>query len=150
MQVDIEEFDRLIKKADCVNSPETKVESFRQALKLYKGDFLPEIYDAWTDTLRQRFREQLLKTLCWLAEYEMQEDNYFECATICENYLSIDPLSESIVRLCMRSLSRLGRMAAVKAHYDSLKKVLRHELHCAPSKKTKDLYNSLLRSCFMQ
>lgn len=146
LQVDIEEFNLLLKEAERAGSGEEKATVIHQALNLYKGDYLPEIYDSWSDVFRRRFRERRLSALYWLAQYTAGQGDDYGCIAACESYLSADPLSEEVVRLYMKSLSRLGRVTAVKACYKSLNQALRRELSSAPSKETKDLYLFLLGS----
>jgi LuxR family maltose regulon positive regulatory protein len=144
IQTDMDKFNFLLKEAERTDSDEEKAKILREALELYKGDFLPEVYDSWTDVFRGRLREHRLNALRWLAEYTLRKGDDFGCISACETYLSVDPLSEDIVRLCMKSLSRLGRLKAVKAQYNTLKHALHKELQSAPSEETDDLYHSIL------
>jgi DNA-binding SARP family transcriptional activator len=107
---------------------------------------LPEVYDSWTDAIRLGLRERWLGALHWFADYLARQGDDHSCAEACETYLSVDPLSEEITRLCMKVLNRLGQVATIKERYKSLKQVLRRELNCAPSKETQDLYLSILKS----
>jgi LuxR family maltose regulon positive regulatory protein len=146
IQLDIEECDLLFREAERVGSNSEKAEIIKQALDIYKGDFLPEIYDPWTDAIRLGFRERRLSALRWIADYFAKQGDNLSCVAACETYLSVDPLSEEVVRICMRSLNRLGQVATIKARYKSLKQELRRELNCNPSKETENLYLSILKS----
>jgi LuxR family maltose regulon positive regulatory protein len=144
LQVDTEEYEFLLKEAERVGSEKEKAHVIRRALDLYKGDYLPEIYDTWTDVLRRRFREHRLRALHWFAQYSSNRGDDRSCVIACEIYLSIDPLSEEIARLYMISQYRLGRVAAIKTCYNDLKQVLQKELHSSPDQETEDLYHSLV------
>jgi LuxR family maltose regulon positive regulatory protein len=146
IQLDIEECDLLLKEAERVGSDTEKAQIIKQALDIYRGDFLPEIYDPWTDVIRLRLRERRLSALRWIADYFAKQGDNLGCVTACETYLSVDPLSEEVVRLCMRNLNRLGQVATIKARYKSLKHDLRRELDCTPSRETEDLYLSIIKS----
>jgi LuxR family maltose regulon positive regulatory protein len=146
IQVDAEEFELLLKEAERVGSDHEKAHVIRRALDLYKGDYIPEIYDSWTDVVRRRFREHRLRALHWFAQYSSKYGDDRSCVTACETYLSIDPLSEAIARLYMKSQYRLGRIAAIKTCYNNLKQVLQKELHSNPDQETEDLYHSLVNS----
>ncbi|KPJ70936.1 hypothetical protein AMJ52_09290 [candidate division TA06 bacterium DG_78] len=143
--VDTEEFNMLLTESEMAGSREEKAHIVHQALELYEGDFLPEIYDAWTDVIRLRLRERRLSTLRWLAEYFAQRGDDLGCVRVCETYLTADSLSEEVIRLCMKSLSKLGQVTTVKARFKSLRQGLRRELNCTPSKETEDLYHSILK-----
>ena len=146
LQVDTEEYEFLLKEAERVGLDQEKAHVIRHVLDLYKGDYLPEIYDSWTDVVRRRFREHRLRALHWFAQYSSKHGDDRSCVTACDTYLSIDPLSEEIARLYMKSLYRLGRVAAIKTCYNVLKQVLQKELHSSPDQETEDLYHSLVDS----
>jgi two-component SAPR family response regulator len=144
--VDSEEFTLLLKETERASSPGEKEKSIEQALHLYRGDYLPEIYDSWTDVPRRSLRERRLRALHWLARCASENGNDLGCIAACELYLTVEPLSEEIARLYMMSLAHIGRLAAVKAYYTSLQQRLRKELHSSPSNETEELYCSLLQS----
>lgn len=146
IKVDTEEFDRIVKEAGSIEAPDQKVKHITMALELYKGDFLPENYDSWTDIHRQRLKENFLNNLHWLAGYAARVGDNDGCISACEKYLAHEPFSEEISRLCMQVLVRLGRLGAVKNRYEQLKRALRQVLRSAPSKETREFYKSLISS----
>ncbi len=144
LAVDAEDFEQLINEADATESTESKARIIRQALQIYKGDYLPEIYESWADYPRQKLRTLRLKALSWLARHSADQGDDLGCVAACETYLAVDPLSESVARLCMASLKKLGRLAAVRACYKSLKRTLWRELHQTPSSELENFYASLI------
>ncbi len=144
IQLDTEDFEALLKEANHIESSDAKAQLIFRALNLYRGDFLPEIYDPWTDPLRRRLRENLLNHLHWLAGHTARVGDYQSCVTVCEKYLALEPFSEEITCLCMRVLARLGQISGVKARYERLKRTLRQELRANPSAQTQELYRSLV------
>jgi LuxR family maltose regulon positive regulatory protein len=148
--VDAEEFTLLLNEAERTSSSEEKARIIEQALNLYKGDYLPEIYDSWTDVPRRSLRERRLRALHWSARYASEKGNDLGCIAACELYLTVEPLLEEIAQLYMVSLAHIGRLAAVKAYYTSFQQKLRKELHSYPSDETQELYRSLLQSQLAQ
>jgi two-component SAPR family response regulator len=146
IKVDTEEFDRIFKEASAIEEPEARSKHVIRALELYRGDFLPENYDTWTDIHRQRLKENFLNNLHWLAGYAARIGDNDGCISACEKYLAHEPFSEEISRLCMQVLVRLGRVGAVKNRYEQLKKALRQILRTAPSKETQEFYKTLIGS----
>jgi LuxR family maltose regulon positive regulatory protein len=146
LRLDTEEFDLLIKEAERVESEAEKAKIIKQALNLYKGNYLSDIYDSWTDAFRRLLYERRLSALHWLAQYTARQGDDFACIEVCESYLSIDPFSEEVVRIYMKCLARLGRIETVKVLYKSLKHTLHKELHYTPAKETEDLYLSIVDS----
>jgi len=146
LRLDTEEFDLLLKEAERVESEAEKAKFIKQALSLYKGDYLSDIYDSWTDAFRRLLYERRLSALHWLAQYTARQGDDYGCIEVCESYLSIDPFSEEIARIYMKCLARVGRIKTVKALYKSLKHTLHKELHHTPSKETENLYLSIVGS----
>jgi LuxR family maltose regulon positive regulatory protein len=146
LHADTDKYEFLLKEAERVGSDQEKAHVIRCALDLYRGDYVPEIYDSWTDVVRRRFREHRLRALHWFAQYSLKQGDDRSCVDACETYLSIDPVSEEITRLYMKGLYRLGRVAAIKTCYNILRQVLQKELHSSPDQETEELYHSLVDS----
>lgn len=143
IQLDIEDCSALLKAADRLEAPDSRAELISQAMALYRGDFLPEIYDAWADPLRRGLRENILNHLHWLAGHTMRTGNYPACLSVCDKYLSMDPYSEEITCLCMQALARMGQTTSIKNRYEQLKRKLEKELGTKPSDQTQELYQAL-------
>jgi LuxR family maltose regulon positive regulatory protein len=146
LRLDTEEFILLLKEAERIESEAEKARIIKQALSLYKEDYLSDIYDSWTDAVRRLLYERRLSALHWLAQYTARQGDDYGCIEVCESYLSLDPFSEEITRIYMKCLARLGRVKTVKALYKSLKHTLHKELHHTPSQETEDLYQSIVDS----
>ena len=146
IEVDVETFEQLIHEATTLKSPEGKNEKIAHALRLFEGDYLPEIYDQWTDYPRGKARRQRLEALSWQARFAAERDDDRGCTAACEAYLEIDPLSEETARIYMKVLCKSGRVSAAKACYKALKESLWQRLRSAPAQETRDLYQALLNS----
>lgn len=146
MKVDMEEFDMHLREANLVNIPEIKKKHIKAALELYRGDFLPDMYDRWTDLYRQRLRSDYLNCLLWLARDLTSSGDYEYCLEICEKYLRHERCSEEINRIYMKALFCLGRLNEVKNQFERLKREFHLNFHTRPSKEIRDFYKSLMKS----
>lgn len=146
VKVDVEEFEDMMNSAETITRADRKEKGIRRALELYKGDYLPEVYDQWTDFHREKLRNMRLKGLHWLAEHAAATNDEPGSIAACKAYLEADPISEEIARLYMKVLCGSGRVSAAKACYKALKESLWHKLGSAPAQETRDLYQVLLNS----
>jgi len=134
--VDVWEFEALL------NHPDDP-QAARQALTLYRGDLLPEIYTDWLLPRRVALREKILVLLGRLAsaaeaEQHLDEafDHYYRLATE-------DPLNEAASRGLMRVYARLGRHTAALGEFERLSNLLDEQLGVAPVSETTTLAASI-------
>jgi DNA-binding SARP family transcriptional activator len=129
--VDAWEFDRLCAAGDPA--------SLQQAVLLYPGDLLPELYDDWLLPQRVLLREKYLDALLRLGR--MAEEHNQPSAAF-EHYhrlVHADPLREEAYRGLMRSLARQGQLVEALDTYARLEATLRSELGAPPAAETQAL-----------
>lgn len=119
-------------------------EDLSQAVALYRGELLQDIYEDWViperERLERRYRECLLRLTDQLAEQRRWED----AIRYGKQLVAIDPLVEtSHVRL-LRLYHQAQDRARLVQHYAQLEKLLVDELGLAPSAETQQTYQSLL------
>lgn len=146
LHLDIDDFETLVKEAEHQESPDARARLIFRAMELYRGDFLPEIYETWSDILRRRLREKLLNHLQWLAQHTAKINDDQACVTVCDRYLSLEPFSEEIVSLCLQALAHLGQKSSIKSRYENFRRLLQKELRTTPSNQIHELYCSLIGS----
>jgi len=145
--LDIEEFERLISLAQSRLRDEDfdgYVAAARQAVELYRGEFLEEIYDNWVEEPRAYYQTMYLTTLKDMADYYHRSQQYEQSITYYKNILSRDPYREDVHRQLMDSQVRLGNRVAVREQYENLRTLLREELGVDPLPETVATYNRLL------
>ena len=119
-------------------------EAARQALELYRGDFLPEEpYVDWVLRQRERLRGLYLNTLTAWLEEQVQAGAWREGVDLARRILDLEPWLEEVWRTLMTCLARLGRRGEALQAYQACADTLRDELDVAPSPETQSLYKEL-------
>lgn len=147
--LDAGEFERLVEEGDRRLSYDQKaaLDLYRQALALYKGDYLEEYpYAEWCSEERERLLTLYLRTAERLAQALVERERWEEAIEICQGILAHDDCWEEAYRLMMLAYVRLGnRTQAVRVFQRCLER-LRAELDVAPSPATVELYHTLLHA----
>lgn len=145
IECDLDEFYRFMKLADIAHSDDEKKTALKKAIDIAQADLLPNIYDQWVDSQRSIIHEHKLNALKKVIQIESVQKDDLACIDYCKKYLIMEPLSEEIACICMKSLKNLGRLSEIKVIYRSLEKALRNEVKCIPSKETQYLFQALLK-----
>jgi len=120
-------------------------ERARKAIKLYQGDFLPEMYSLPIDDEQMILKEKVKEMLLWLAELSKERLEWKEMLTHSHRLLQIDPIDERGHRLVMEALYKSGDRGGAITHYARLKKLLKTELDIDPDPQTEKLYQKLIK-----
>jgi two-component SAPR family response regulator len=117
--LDVEEFQAALKEADALpkSSPEATA-LMEKARALYKGQFAPDFYSEWAETLRWQMEEQYMSLLTTLATAYSQQAEYKKSADICQIILQMDEFNESAWYRLMANYSRSGQAEAAKYCYN--------------------------------
>lgn len=115
------------------------------ALALYTGDLLPEVYDDWLDFDRQRLRTLYFSTAGQLLAARRTEGLFDLAIPIAEQALRQDPWREDMLRDLIELRYLAGdRVGALQA-YQTFKKRMDEELGVAPMPETTQLYELVTR-----
>src|SRR5262245_26952778 len=115
----------------------------REAVALYRGDFLEDCYDDWTLFERERLRELYLGTLRRLLASDMSTQAYAAALQTALRLVRADPLREEAHRDLMRLYYLLGREADALRAYEQCTKLLDEELGVEPDPATVSLYEEI-------
>jgi DNA-binding SARP family transcriptional activator/predicted ATPase/tetratricopeptide (TPR) repeat protein len=140
----------LIATATPIPYAEASIERLRQAVELYRGDFLSgldagdeEPFSEWSRMWRERLHQQALTALYTLAENALQHAHY----PIAEDYafrqIALERWREEAYRQLMTALAGAGQRTAALHHYGTLVKVLAEELGMQPDPATTSLYHRI-------
>ena len=147
-QVDVEEFERLLanaREAKRSGNPDSAVSMIEQAIALYRGDFLEELYYEWVEELKVYYRDLYLEALKELAEYYRQSNKFEDVIRYGLMILQRDPYREAVLCHVMEAYVRIGNRVAAIEQFDRLRKMLRSELGVAPLPATVAIYEALIR-----
>ncbi len=144
-EADFELFGRELSQAENTNIPGEKIVHYKNAVRIYKGDFLPELEDEWASVERARFHLQYTDVLTHLISALMENGQFEEALAYVQMALDDDDTNEHVHRLAMRIHASLGNLAAVIKQYEQCVGALEVELGAEPSPQTQSLYNILTR-----
>ncbi len=135
-RVDVLEFERLASEA------QTQV----QAVELYGGDLLEDVYEDWVVAERERLRTRFLGVLNELVgRYQANRD--FQAAIgAAKRILAADPWREDTLRTLVGLRYESGDTAGALAEYERFAKRLRDDLAVAPMAETVALRHAIVNS----
>ena len=146
IRVDVEEFDRLCARAAAAQDEEEKLSCYRQAMALYRGDFLPKLnMEPWAMPIAAYYHQAFLdgaeQTLALLEKRQAWE----ESAALCGRALQIEPYSESLYQHLMRCRIALGDREGAVVAYEEMSELLFDTFGVMPSEDSRQLYREASR-----
>ncbi len=123
-----------------------ELETLRNAVQLYSGDFMAGFYDNWTVIERERLREMYLAALGRLLELCKARGVYEEALRYAQRLAAEDPLREEGHREVMRLCHLLGRNNEALQQYELCRAVLAEELGAEPTATTTALCREIAAS----
>lgn len=151
--IDVEAFSALVTKGARAESvdPDLAIASYRDAVDLYKGDFLPDaLYEDWASAERERYSTLFLSTASRLAQMLLNRRDDLEAIALAEDVLTRDSCWEEAYRVLMLAYERRGnRPLAVRA-YKRCVTALRDELALEPMPETQQLFLEITGSSVEQ
>jgi DNA-binding SARP family transcriptional activator len=119
---------------------------YRNAVELYKGDYLPERrYMDWSSVERERLQTLALGTMSKLAGMLLDE-NPLESIRLSERVLKLDPVWEEAARVEMKAYLATGNRPLALRAYQRCAEVLQAEYGLEPLPETRALYAEIVKS----
>jgi predicted ATPase/DNA-binding SARP family transcriptional activator len=134
--VDVLAFERLASDA----------ETQAQAIELYAGDLLEDVYDDWVVAERERLRTRYLTILGDSLDRHRARREFAEALACAKRILATDPWREDTLRTLVAVRYESGDTAGALAEYEQFAKRLRDDLGVAPMPETVAVRQSILRS----
>ncbi|GIK71971.1 MAG: hypothetical protein BroJett021_09590 [Chloroflexota bacterium] len=135
--VDLWAFDRLARS--------TAAADWEQAVALYTGDLLPDVYDDWALLPQRERQEQWFVLLDRLADHYQVQGDLAAALRYARRLVEADPLREEAQQRLLRLLGRAGRANEALAHYERLRRLLRTELNADPLPETTAIVRGIRR-----
>jgi DNA-binding SARP family transcriptional activator len=130
---------------------DTKLALLREAVDLYRGEFLSGFYlkdspafDDWQFVQQESLRERCTTALDRLVDSYSARGRYREAIELGHKALSLDPLAEGAHRRLMRLYGLTGETAAAIRQYKRCRAGLLEELGTEPEPETVSLYRRIL------
>ncbi|MEQ1765643.1 MAG: bacterial transcriptional activator domain-containing protein, partial [Pyrinomonadaceae bacterium] len=140
--IDAEEFDRLVADAEAAKR-EKDSERLRASLershKLYRGEFMPGIYEDWAEERRNYYSEQFARVTGALAKLSFAERRFADAMKFAAESLKLDPYREDMHRLTLKTYVAQDKTPAAKKHFETMAALLKDELGIEPSAETRRL-----------
>jgi len=122
--LDVERFEQLIHRGDGLEG----MAAYRQALLLYKGDFLSdEPYADWAELERTYLRERAVGALLRSAEIARSLGQPREALEAYRRILKLDPWREEAYRALMQQLVELGQKLEAKSLFSQYQTRMQRE-----------------------
>ncbi len=147
-EVDVNEFSSLLEKGNqrqTKNDPKGALSCYKNAIDLYKGDFIPEdLYAAWAESKRQELREKYVVTLMKVGGVYEKRGSLNKACAYYRRAIHADPVLEAAYQRLMVIYSHQGKRNEAMKVYQQCEKALQEELDAEPDKLTQSLYKRIL------
>jgi DNA-binding SARP family transcriptional activator len=120
-----------------------EAQRLEDAVALYRGDLLEEVYEDWCDQERQRLPALALDALFRATCYHLHRQDWSAALKHGQRLLRADPLNEPVHAAMMRCHFGSGNRAAALRQYASCIQLLREELDVEPMPETVAVYEHI-------
>ncbi|MBI4672483.1 MAG: tetratricopeptide repeat protein, partial [Chloroflexi bacterium] len=141
--LDAHQFEAALDEARQVGDLAQKRAVLEQAVALYHGDYLNEIYADWCVARREHLRTRFLDALATLAQCCVDLGDARQALHVYQELLRQDPLREATYRDLMGLYVMLGDRAAALQTYRRCVEQLQTELGVLPMPETEALFQQL-------
>ncbi|HEY2473362.1 MAG TPA: AAA family ATPase [Candidatus Cybelea sp.] len=107
-----------------------------EAIELYRGDLLPEVYDEWLEVIRERHRNAYLRCLIERVSEARRDADFPVAIETARKVLAVDPWREDVVRRIVAMRFELGDRAGALSEYAAFARRLRTEIGTEPMPET--------------
>ena len=123
---------------------ELSIELFTEAIKLYRGAFLPNrMYEDWSTSERERLQIIALNAIMTLSDLLLTSTPR-ESIRLAQSVLQIDSTWEEAYRVQMQAYLNLGNRPLAIKTYKQCEALLSEEFGIKPLPETLNLYQSIL------
>jgi len=144
--VDAEEFERHCRQAGVCEGTE-KLLNLLEAVKLYKGDFLPKTSaELWAVPIATYYHSMYLGAVHEAVDILSQQARYEEIIDICQQAVSIDPFDEQLHLSMIQTLMANGMQKQAMAHYTQVTELYLNKFGINPSPELTALYKEIVKA----
>lgn len=141
--LDISEFEQAIQKAEESESTTDKIRYYKDALSIYKGDFLGKFADeTWSISLSTYYHNIYTDTVSELLNLYEQTKQYEEVVSLCRSICSSDNYEEVFYIHYLTNLLRLEQYQEAIRIYETLRETLYSEFGILPSPELQALFRN--------
>lgn len=138
---------RALKDAKHSADEQRGLDVLREAIALYRGDFLDgENAGDWHVEIRDRMRRLFGDAVMLLGQRYLDRGENRDAAEAFRKVVEVDELHEEAYRRLMLALTRAGERSEALRQYERLSQALQSDLDAEPERETKVLYERLRRA----
>lgn len=144
-EYDVEQFLRENAQGGQAHEALQKLAHYREAIKCYKGAYLPEVNETWVHSPRTCLQQNYLNILLQVAELYLEMANNDLALEYCQRAIEEDNCCEAAYRISFRIYSAMGDRAGIVRQYQRCVEILHREINTVPTPQTQMLYQELLK-----
>jgi DNA-binding SARP family transcriptional activator/tetratricopeptide (TPR) repeat protein len=114
------------------------------ALRAYRGEFMPAVYDDWASVVRDRLHRRCITVLDQLITAEREAGAYPAAIELARRRIDLEPLEEVGYRSLLQLQGLAGDRAAALQTYHRCTAILERELGVRPDQATTAEYQRLV------
>lgn len=141
--LDVADYEQALQQAGASTGP-ARVAALEDAVTRYTGDLLPDRYEDWILTARERLGRHYVVALEALIDLHQARGDITPAIACAKRLLRYDPVRETTYRRLMQLHAQVGDRAAALRVYHACVTVLAQELDVTPAEATHSLYLRLL------
>lgn len=146
ISLDFEQFEVLCKLAKIETNPHAKLELYKEAISLYKGDFLSFLDSSWVIPIRAYYHTLYLGAIHEMIELLHNQQDYQTIIKISCDALSIDSYDEDLYYFLIEALYYSGNITLALQQYHTMVRLLYERFSVHPDTRFITLYNNMKRS----
>jgi len=144
-EYDVDTFLKELSLAEKAAGQAQEQQHYLNAVKVYKGPFLPDLDFEWAVIERGRLAHLYLDALVKIASLYFEAHDYETALNYCQRILKEDSCQEDAHRIAMRVHAAMGNRALVIRQYEQCRQALLTEVDAPPSYQTQTLYETLIQ-----
>lgn len=122
--------------------------NLEEAVELYGGPLLPEVYDEWVEPERERLAHCFRQALLDLIAAAEDRETWTRAARYAERYLEEEPLREGMHLRLMTFYYAMGDRARVQEQYETVQEWLERDLGTTPLPETTAAYEAMMAGTY--
>ncbi len=147
VELDVARFERSAAAAEqTIDAAESwsERERLEDAVRHYRGELLPEMFDAWLEEPREQLREAYAGVLERIVQISEAQRDYRAALHYAQRWAQHDSLVEEPYRCLMRLYALCGERAKAMHVYHSCSSLLLREVGGEPSRRTQAAYEQAM------
>ena len=145
VNLDIEQFEKLINEAKQENVYERAILMYEQAIAIYQGDFMTKLTDMhWILTLNTYYHSLYLTCVKALSELYLKMERYEEVERICTDALKLENADEQLYCYQIEARMHCGKINLAFDSYDEARKIMEKELGIRKTTILNKVYEELM------